>query len=161
MTKMTFCDFLRNNQIPVSWNSNKIKEQGMSLLKICIVGLMLGVLGMVGCNSNTSSSSGFGTGSGYSINLTATQSTLPQGGQTTLIASVRDAQGNPVNDSTRGVSFTSSLGSTITAQTSIIGGVCSTTYTAPAATTTTSGVDQVTASYLGASAFVSIFVFRP
>jgi hypothetical protein len=141
----------------------------MSYLKIFIVGLILCVLGIAGCASNTSSSSGFGTGSGYSINLTATQSTLPQGGSTTLIAAVKDAQGNPVNDTaTNAVSFTSSLGviitypNTTTAGT-IIGGVCTAIYTAPtsAATTTNSGVDQVTASYRGASAFVSIFVFKP
>jgi hypothetical protein len=140
----------------------------MSYLKIIIVALLLCVLGIVGCSSNTSSSSGFGTGSGYSINLTATQSTLPQGGQTTLIASVRDAQGNPVNDSAAdAISFSSSLGSTITKSNTggtigtIIGGVATALYTAPATTTTTTGVDQVTASYRGASAFVSIFVFRP
>jgi hypothetical protein len=137
------------------------KEQGMSYLKLFLIGLMLGVIGIVGCNSNTSSSSGFGTGSGYSINLTTTQSTLPQGGQTTLIAAVKDAQGNPVNDSAKGVTFTSSLAATILPTTSIIGGISSTIYTAPAGTTTTTGVDQVTASYQGASAFISIFIFKP
>lgn len=130
-------------------------------LMFCLCGL----LALAGCSSNTSSSSGFGSGSGYSINLTAAQTILPQGGQTALIASVKDAQGNPVNDSARGVSFTSSLGGTIAAQTSITGGVCSTTYTAPAASTTTTttntGVDQVTASYQGAVAYVSIYVFKP
>jgi hypothetical protein len=132
-------------------------------LILCLCGLMA----LAGCSSNTSSSSGFGAWSGYSINLTAAQTMLPQGGQTTLIASVKDAQGNPVNDSTRGVSFTSTLGATIATVSSIVGGVSSTTYTAPAAstsTTTTStntGVDQVTASYQGAVAFVSIFIFKP
>jgi hypothetical protein len=131
----------------------------MTLSKIFLFALILCSVAISGCSSNTSSSSGFGSGSGYSINLTTTQSTLPQGGSTTLIASVKDAQGNPVNDSTRGVTFTSSLGETIAPQTSIIGGVCSTTYTA--GSTTATGVDQVTASYQGASAFVSIFVFKP
>ncbi|MFH0789181.1 MAG: hypothetical protein V2B13_16410 [Pseudomonadota bacterium] len=134
----------------------------MTYLKIFLIGLMLSVLGMAGCSSNSAVSSGFGTGGGYSINLTATQTNIPQGGSTTLIASVRDAQGNPVNDSTRGVTFTSSIGATITQPASIIGGVSSTTYTAPtAANTATPGIDQVTASYLGASAFVSIYVYKP
>jgi hypothetical protein len=128
-------------------------------LILCLCGL----LALAGCSSNSSSSSGFGSGSGYSINLTATQTVIPAAGQTTLIAAVKDAQGNPINDSTRGVSFTSSLGATITVPSaSIVGGVCSAVYTAPAATTATiPGVDQVTASYQGAVAFVSIFVFKP
>ncbi len=136
----------------------------MSYPKIFLIGLMLSVLGIAGCSSNSAVSSGFGTGGGYSINLTATQTTIPQGGQTTLNASVRDAQGNPVNDSaTDAITFTSSLGSTITKQNSgtITGGVASAIYAAPATTTTTTGVDQVTASYRGASAFVSIFVYKP
>lgn len=136
----------------------------MSYIKISLFGLMLCALVISGCSSNTSSSSGFGSGSGFSINLTATQTILPQGGSTTLFAIVKDAQGNPVNDSTTGVSFTSSLGATITAVTSINGGVSTTTYTAPAVATNgtgTTGVDQVTASYRGAFAFVSIFVFKP
>jgi hypothetical protein len=142
----------------------------MSVIKIFLFGLLLCALCIAGCSSNTSSSSGFGSGSGYSINLTATQTLLRQGGGTTLIALVKDSQGNPVNDSTTGVSFTSSLGATIAVVTSINGGVCSTTYTAPGAsssstttttTTTTTGVDQVTASYKGAFAYQSIYVFAP
>ncbi|MBI5605744.1 MAG: hypothetical protein HY879_20615 [Deltaproteobacteria bacterium] len=119
---------------------------------------------MAGCSSNSSSSSGFGSGSGYSVNLTATQTNIPAGGQTTLIASVKDAQGNPVNDSTSGaVTFTSSLGATFPINTGIIsGGVSTSTYTAPASgSATIPGVDQVTASYRGAFAYVSIFVFKP
>ena len=137
------------------------KKFFLGSLMLCLCGLVA----MAGCSSNSSSSSGFGSGSGYSINLTAAQTILPQGGQTTLIASVKDAQGNPVNDSTRGVSFTSSLGATITVPSATItGGVCSATYAAPGAaatTTTATGVDQVTASYRGASALVSIFIFKP
>lgn len=153
----------------------------MSYRRIFLFGLLLWAFCLPGCSSNTSSSSGFASGSGFSINLTATQTVLPQGGSTTLIAAVKDAQGNPVNDSaTNAVTFTSSLGATITAQNSgnIIGGISSAIYGAPASsssgsttgsttgstattTTTTTGVDQVTASYRGAVAFVSIFVFKP
>jgi hypothetical protein len=133
----------------------------MSSLKSIFYGLLLIVLGVTGCTSNSTVSSGFGTGGGFSINLTATQSNLVGGGQTVLIASVRDAQGNPVNDSARGVTFASTLGGQITAVNSITGGVCSTTYTAPATTSAlVPGVDQVTASYQGAVAFVSIFVSK-
>jgi hypothetical protein len=149
------------------------KEMGMSYIKIFLFGLLLCVLSMSGCSSNTSSSSGFASGSGFSINLTATQTILAQGGSTTLIAAVKDAQGNPVNDSaTNAVTFTSSLGATITQQNNgnIIGGISSAIYGAPGSsssgstgttTTSTTGVDQVTASYRGAVAFVSIFVFKP
>ena len=111
------------------------KEMGMSYIKIFLFGLLLCALSMSGCSSNTSSSSGFASGSGFSINLTATQTILAQGGSTTLIAAVKDAQGNPVNDSaTNAVSFSSSLGATITAQNSgnIIGGISSAIYGAPA-----------------------------
>jgi hypothetical protein len=129
-------------------------------LMFCLCGL----LALAGCSSNSSSSSGFGSGSGYSINLTATQTVIPAAGQTTLIASVKDAQGNPVNDSARGVTFTNSLGTPGVANqpTSIIGGVCSAVYTAPATDAKSiPGVDQITASYQGAVAYVSIFVFKP
>ncbi|MCJ7833096.1 MAG: hypothetical protein MUQ20_01760 [Deltaproteobacteria bacterium] len=134
----------------------------------CLCCLMLCVLGIAGCTngtfsgSNSSSCSDYGTGGGYSIKLCVTGTIIQQGGQTTLIASVRDAQGNPVNDSTRGVSFTSSMGATITAVSSITLGSCSTTYTAPSATTQpTTAIDQVTASYQGAFAYVSIEVYKP
>jgi hypothetical protein len=145
----------------------------MTYPKLILFALILCSVAVWGCSSNTASSSGFGSGSGYSINLTTTQSTLPQGGSTTLIAAVRDAQGNPVNDSTNNaVSFTSSLGGTFTYPNTpnsttgnIVGGVCTAIYATPATTISTigsaGGVDQVTASYRGASAFVSIFVFRP
>jgi len=148
----------------------------MNYTKIFLCCLMLCVLGIAGCTSNTSTSSGFGQGGGYTINLTATQTILPQGGQTTLIATVRDAQGNPVNDSTKGVSFTSTWGATITPAASsntINLGNCSATYTAPTGTTTTttttrvaatlpsSLVDQITASYQGAYAYISINVYAP
>ena len=151
----------------------------INYIKIFLFGLLLCALSIFGCSSNTSSSSGFASGSGFSINLTATQTILRQGGHTTLIASVKDAQGNPVNDSARGVSFSSTLGATITVPSATItGGVCSADYAAPGAaatttttttttattpttTTTTTGVDQVTASYQGAVAYVSIFVYAP
>ncbi len=138
----------------------------MTYTKIFLCCLMLFVLGIAGCSNtssvgggNSSSCSGWGSGGGYSINLCTTNSLLPPGGSTTLIASVKDAQGNPVNDSTKGVSFTSSLGATITVASPTINlGNCTATYTAPAASTTTTGVDQVTASYQGAWAYVSIYV---
>lgn len=136
----------------------------MSLQKLFLFSLILCALAIAGCNSNSAVSSGFGSGSGFSINLTATQTNIPQGGQTTLIALVRDGQGIPVNDSTGGVVFTSSLGGTFVQiqPINILAGAASITYTAPtAANPATPGVDQITASYRGASAFVSVFVFRP
>ncbi len=131
----------------------------MTYTKLIILGLILCTLGIIGC-SNTSTSSGFGSGGGYSINLTATTSILPQGGRATLIASVRDAQGNPVNDSsTTAVSFSSTWGASITT-TSINLGICTATYTAPSPTAA-SVVDQITASYQGAYAYISINVYKP
>jgi hypothetical protein len=133
----------------------------MTFTKIFICCLMLCVLGIAGCTSNTSTTSGFGGGSGYTINLRATQTILPQGGSTTLIASVKDNQGNPVNDSTRGVTFTSTQGGTFpTTETFINLGVCTATYTAPSPAATVV-VDQITASYQGAFAYVSIEVYKP
>jgi hypothetical protein len=139
----------------------------MSHFKWIIVVLAVVLFGLAGCSSNTSSSSGYGSGSGYSINLTATQTVIPLGGQTTLIAAVKDSQGNPVNDSTNSVQFTSTLGGAFSSTTKIVGGVCSTIYTAPSSsasstgttTTISSGVDQVTASYQGAVAYVSIYAY--
>jgi hypothetical protein len=137
----------------------------MSHFKLVIGVLAVVLFGLAGCSSNTSSSSGYGSGSGFSINLTATQTVIPLGGQTTLIAAVKDSQGNPVNDSTNSVQFTSTLGGTFSGTTKIVGGVCSTIYTAPAGSTSTttttvsSGVDQVTASYQGAVAYVSIYAY--
>jgi len=145
----------------------------MSYIKIFLFGLMLCALGITGCSSS-SVSSGFGSGSGYSINLTASNSQIPQGGGTSLIAAVRDAQGNPVTDSTIGVTFTSSIGATIVAQNQVsgsttsgypTGGIASATYTAPTVAILTtlppSVTDQVTASYRGAFATVSIHVYKP
>ena len=57
--------------------------------------LIIGTLSLLGCSSNTSSSSGFGTGSGYTLNLTASNTTIPEGGSATLIVAAKDAQGNP------------------------------------------------------------------
>jgi hypothetical protein len=143
----------------------------MSSKKMFLCGVILLALGIAGCSSNTSSSSGFGGGSGYAIDLRVTNSILPPAGQTTLTAVVRDANGNPVNDSSVPVTFTSTLGAGITGQGTSggsntafpTGGVATAIYTAPGSTstsgtTTTSGVDQVTASYRGAFAFVSIYV---
>ncbi len=133
----------------------------MTYTKIFLCCLMLCVLGITGCTSNTSTSSGFGQGYGYAINLTATQTILPQGGQTIIFASVKDNQGNPVNDTTRGVTFTSSQGGTFTAEAFISLGVCQATYTAPAAETQPSTVvDQITAAYQGAYAYISIEVYK-
>jgi hypothetical protein len=140
---------------------SKTKERGMTFTKIFLCFLILCVLGIAGCTSNTSTDSGFGSGSGYSIKLTATQTILPQGGQTTLIASVKDSQGNPVNDSARGVTFTSSQAGTFPKTDSFISlGVCTTTYQAPSPAATVV-VDQVTASYQGAYAYISIQVYKP
>ena len=136
----------------------------MTYTKIFLYCLMLCVLGIAGCTSNTSTESGFGTGNGFNINLRATQTILQQGGQTTLFASVKDGQGNPVNDTVQGVRFTSTQGAVITADKTINLGVCSATYTAPGAGSTTQPntvVDQVTASYQGAFAFISIQVSKP
>jgi hypothetical protein len=133
----------------------------MTFTKMFICCLMLCVLGIAGCTSNTSTTSGFGAGSGYTISLRATQTILPQAGQTTLIASVKDNQGIPVNDSTRGVLFTSTQGATIaTVEDKINLGVCTATYTAPSPTATVV-VDQITASYQGAFAYISIEVYKP
>jgi hypothetical protein len=133
----------------------------MTYTKIFLCCLILCVLGIAGC-SNTSTSSGFGQGAGYSINLTITSTIIPQGGSTILIASVRDASNNPVNDSTRGVTFTSSQGGTITPETKINLGICNATYTIAASTTLPSVVtDQITASYQGAYAYGSIEVYKP
>jgi hypothetical protein len=134
----------------------------MTYTRIFIYFLILCVLGIAGCSSNTSTNSGFGSGSGYSIDLRATQTILPQGGQTILIASVKDGQGNPVNDSTRGgVTFTSTQGGTFpTKDASINLGVCNATYLAPTSSTLNVVVDQVTASYQGAFAYVSIEVYK-
>jgi hypothetical protein len=137
-----------------------LKERGMTYTKIFVCCLVLSVLGIAGCTSNTSTNSGFGGGSGYTIDLRATQTILPQGGQTIIIASVKDNQGNPVNDSTRGLTFTSTQGASITAEEFINLGICNATYTAPTSTTASVVVDQVTASYQGAFAFVSIQVFK-
>ena len=133
----------------------------MTYTKIFLFCLLMCVLGIAGCTSNTTTNSGFGSGSGYTIDLRTTNSILPQGGHATLIASVKDAQGNPVNDSTRGVTFTSTQGASITADKVINLGVSSADYTLAAATTLPSTVvDQVTASYQGAFAYISIQVYK-
>jgi hypothetical protein len=136
----------------------------MTNTKIFLFCLLMCVLGIAGCASNTSTNSGFGSGSGYTIDLRTTNSILPQGGQATLFASVKDAQGNPVNDSARGVTFSSTQGATITkVEDKITLGVTTATYTAPGTGSTTQPaavIDQITASYQGAFAFFSIEVFK-
>ena len=138
----------------------------MSHIKIWFwIVALLALLGFAGCSSNTLSSSGYGSGAGYTMNLTATNTTIPYGGQSTLIVSVKDASGNPVNDSsTTAITYSSTQGGTFSPATPLDGGVSTAVFTAPAASTTTtqtSVVDQVTASYRGAIAYVSIFVYKP
>ena len=122
---------------------------------------------LLGCNSNTSSSSGFGSGSGFSLNLTTSNTSVPEGGSTTLIVAAKDAQGNPVNDSVQGVTFSATLGGSFSpASPFLSSGVATTVFTASGGTTPTPaaaqvGVNQITASYKGAFAFMSIFVFKP
>jgi hypothetical protein len=136
---------------------------------ITLIGLLtLLTVSLLGCSSNTSSSSGFGSGSGYSLNFTTSNALVPEGGSVTLIVAGRDAQGNPVNDSVQGVTFSSTLGGTF-APTSgncfLSSGVATTVFTAPGGTTTTPaaavGVTQITASYKGAFAYTSISVYKP
>jgi hypothetical protein len=132
----------------------------MTYFKIFLCCLMLGVLGIMGC-SNTSSSSGYGSGAGYTINLTTSADRVPQGGSAIIFANVKDAQGNPVNDSSRGVVFTSEWGGTITQQAYINLGNCTATYQAPAKTDQPAViVDRITASYQGAIAWVSVQVYK-
>jgi hypothetical protein len=120
---------------------------------------------LAGCSSNTSSTSGYGSGSGYTMSITATNTTIPYGGSSTLIVSVKDAVGNSVNDTSIKVTFSSTQGGTFEPATSdLVGGVGTVIYKSPALSTTTtqsSVVDQVTASYRGAFAYTSIFVYKP
>jgi hypothetical protein len=121
---------------------------------------------LAGCSSNTASTSGYGSGSGYTMSLTATNTSLPYGGSTQLIVSVKDPVGNYVNDSTIKVTFSSTRGGTFDPATApdLVGGLTTVIYKAPALDATTSQasvVDQVTASYRGAYAYVSIFVYKP
>jgi hypothetical protein len=144
----------------------------MTYIKIFIYCLILCVLGIAGCSSSentsggfgsgTTSCSGFGSDSGFSINLCVTQSLVPQGGEAILIASVKDNQGNFVNDSSRGVTFSSTQGATITKDEDKINlGSCTAIYKAPTSTTLPNAViDRVTATYQGAFAHVSIEVFK-
>jgi hypothetical protein len=132
----------------------------MTYAKIFLCCLIVCVLGVTGCTSNTTTSSGYGQGTGYTIDLRATQTLLPQGGSTILIASVKDNQGNPVNDSSRGLVFTSTQGATITPDDKINLGVSNATYAAPTTITANVVVDQVTASYQGAFAYISIEIYK-
>ena len=134
----------------------------MTYTKIFLFCLLMCVLGIAGCTANTSTNSGFGSGGGFTIDLRTTNSILPQGGHATLIASVKDAQGNPVNDSARGVTFTSTQGAAITADKTINLGVCSADYTAPAATTQpTAVVDQIRLPIRGPLPMLVLQVYKP
>ncbi|MCU0579101.1 MAG: hypothetical protein MUF69_06085 [Desulfobacterota bacterium] len=129
--------------------------------------LTIAALAMLGCSANTSSSSGYGSGSGYSLNITTSNSSVPEGGSTTLIVTAKDGQGNPVNDSVTPITFSSTLGGSFSPATPFLSsGVTSTVYTASGGTTATTttatvGVTQITASYKGAFAYMSIYVFKP
>ena len=134
---------------------------------ITLIGLLIILsASLLGCNSNTSSSSGFGSGSGYSLNITTSNSSVPEGGSATLIVAARDAQGNPVNDSVQGITFSSTLGGSFSPVSPFLSsGVATTVFTASGGTTTTPtaavGVTQITAAYKGAFAYMSIYVFKP
>jgi predicted small secreted protein len=128
--------------------------------------LIISAASLLGCSSNTSSSSGFGSGSGYSLNLTVSNSSVPEGGSVTCIVAAKDAQGNPVNDSVQGITFSSTLGGTFSPVSPFLSsGVATAVYTAPGSSTTTTtaaiGITQITASYKGAFAYQSIQVFKP
>lgn len=133
-----------------------------------LVGLLLmAALAMWGCSANTSSSSGYGSGSGYSLNITTTNSSVPESGSTTLIVTAKDGQGNPINDSVTGITFSSTLGGTFSpASPFLSSGVATAVYTAPGSgtatpTTAATGVTQISASYKGAFAYMSLYIFKP
>ena len=129
--------------------------------------LTIAALALLGCSANTSSSSGYGSGSGYSLNITTSNSSVPESGSTTLIITAKDGQGNPVNDSVTPITFSSTLGGSFSPATPFLSsGVTSPVYTASGGTTTTTttatvGVTQITASYKGAFAYMSIYIFTP
>ena len=139
----------------------------MNRITILISLLIVIALFLLGCNSNTSSSSGFGSGSGYSLNITTSNTSVPEGGSATLIVAAKDAQGNPVNDSVQAVTFSSTLGGSFSPTSPFLSsGVATTVYTASGGSTPTPaaaavGVTQITASYKGAFAYMSIYVFTP
>ena len=113
---------------------------------------------MGGCSSSTSS--GHGSGGGYSINLSAPLDMLPAGGTAIITARVRDASGNPVPDDTT-VIFTADKG-TIETGVKTVSGVVQVVYTAPASTVAgVPGVAKITAASLGATAYISIYIFVP
>jgi hypothetical protein len=138
----------------------------MNRITTLIYLLIILTLFLLGCNSNTSSSSGFGSGSGYSLNLTTSNTSIPEGGSATLIVAAKDAQGNPVNDSVQGVTFSSTLGGSFSPSSPFLSsGVATTVFSASGGATPTPtaalGVTQITASYKGAFAYMSIYVFTP
>jgi len=133
--------------------------------------LLMGLLALTlsGCETTSSelgtgACSGYSSGPGYTINVCVSKTILPQGGSAIVTAYVKDAQGNPVNDSSRGVTFASEWGGTFSTASSISLGNCTVTYTAPGAGSTTQPstvVDRITASYQGAVAWVSVEVYKP
>lgn len=131
--------------------------------------LSVSVLALVGCETTSSelgtgACSGYASGPGYKINVCVSKTILPQGGNAVVTAYVKDAQDNPVNDSSRGVTFASEWGGTFSTSNSINLGSCTVTYTAPGSGSTTqpsSVVDRITASYQGAVAWVSVQVYKP
>lgn len=141
----------------------------MKRLATLVALLIISAITLMGCSANTSSSSGFGSGSGYSLNITTSNSSVPEGGSTTLIISAKDGQGNPVNDSVTPIVFSSTLGGSFSpASPFLSSGVTSTVFTASGGTVTptptptaTVGVTQITASYKGAFAYMSIYIFKP
>lgn len=141
----------------------------MKRLAILVSLLTIAAFTLLGCSANTSSSSGYGSGSGYSLNITTSNSSVPEGGNTTLIVTAKDGQGNPVNDSVTPILFSSTLGGSFSpASPFLSSGVTSTVFTASGGTATTTptptatvGVTQITASYKGAFAYMSIYIFKP
>ncbi len=125
------------------------------------------VIGMLGCSTTSSelgtgACSGYATGGGYKINICVSKVILPQGGSAVVMANVKDAQDNPVNYNTKGVTFASEWGGTFATASSINLGNCTTTYTAPSKEGQPSTVvDRITASYQGAVAWISVEVYKP
>lgn len=144
------------------------------------------VLSQIGCEDSNPVSTGFSGEGGYSINLGATSKSLPYGSRMALTATIRDSNGKLVEVSPYYVTFTSDLGGEFTPiQAVIASGVVSTLYVAPKAlvsasiraeitlptgdsipTTTALGTDlpkieTITASFLGSTSKLSIFLFKP
>lgn len=130
--------------------------------------LLLAAAVILGCNSNDSdtgggsggssgSSSDSSTTSTLSVSLTATITQVYTGGESTLLATVRE-NGQPVADGST-VVFASALGAKISASSgsgdpTTLSGTAQATYTAPS----TAGTDTVTASYRDAYDTVTISI---